>query len=72
MTYKIDPHKRLAQRLNDALNKGHRWAVIWLVTDKLELTGTDEKWLRVWSAWHPGTQLIEIKEKLKSLPAASF
>lgn len=72
MAYRKDPLKKLAAALNEGLNRGHRWAVIWLITDRLAMTGTNERLLYVWSQWHPGTELIEIKEKLKSLPAASF
>lgn len=50
MAFRKDPRKRLAAALNEGLNRGHRRAVIWLITDKLEMTGTNREALRVWSA----------------------
>ena len=68
MTYKRDPKKRLAVLLNNALNKGHKYAVIHVLTDRLELTGCDHRWMSCWSAWHPGTQLVNVREHLDTLP----
>ncbi|EOM1525892.1 hypothetical protein ACNBFH_004432 [Salmonella enterica subsp. enterica serovar Bareilly] len=68
MTYRKDPQKRLAELLNNALNKGHTHAVI--ITDRLEMTGSDQRWLACWVAWHvaQGAVLVNIREHLASLP----
>ncbi len=66
MAYKRDPKKRLAQLLNLALNKRHTHAII--ITDRLQMTGTDVRWLSCWVAWHPGSELVEIKQHLSTLP----
>lgn len=71
MPYRKDPLKKLAQQLNEGLNRGHRWAVIWVINDRLQMTGTNHESLRVWSAWNPGTELVDIKERLAQLPRVS-
>lgn len=63
MPYRKAPLKKLAAALNEGLNRRHQWAVIWLITDRLEMTGTNYETLRVWAAWNPGEELIEIKER---------
>lgn len=68
MSYRKDPRKRLAELLNNALNKRHTYAVIWVATDRLELTGCDQRWLSSYAAWHPGCALVNIRDHLATLP----
>lgn len=66
MSYRKDPQKRLAELLNNALNKRHTHAI--LITDRLQMTGCDQRWLACWVAWHPGSRLVDIKQHLATLP----
>lgn len=68
MAYKRDPKKRLAQLLNLALDKGHRYAVIHVITDRLVMSGSDERMMKAFAGWTEGMQLVNVREHLDALP----
>lgn len=68
MTYRRDPQKRLAELLHIALNKGHLYAVIEPATSRLVMSGREERLMKAFAGWAPGTQLINVRQHIEQLP----
>ena len=68
MPYKRDPKKRLALLLHSAMDKGHKYAVIHVITDRLIMSGCDERMMKAFAGWTEGMQLVNVKDHLSALP----
>jgi len=71
MPYRTDPQKRLAQLLHSAMNKGHKYAVIHGFTDRLVMSGSDERLLKAFAGWTPDMKFVDVRQHLATLPRIS-